>query len=133
MAGELGVPNQPVDFPDTDRLDRVLAVIDAEAGLEFDRVLLDLIFYQENQFLRLQQRPKVQNLEIGAEVPPVRVVEIDVVLPAHPLAVPHIVTEVFQLILGVHVRRQHWLFRLTTGCRGSRCAPKVSVSTVKGI
>ena len=29
--------------------------------------------------------------------------EIDVVLPAHPLAFPHVVPEVLQLILGVHI------------------------------
>ena len=39
VAGELGVPDQPVDLPDADGLDETLAVINAEPGLEIDGIL----------------------------------------------------------------------------------------------
>ena len=43
VGGELGVPDQLLDFPDADGLQLVPAVIDAEAGLEVDGVLGDLV------------------------------------------------------------------------------------------
>ena len=57
MAGELGVTDQPVDLPDADGLDGILAVIHAEPGLEVDGVLADLVSDQEDQLLLLQQGP----------------------------------------------------------------------------
>ena len=119
------MPDQPVDLPDADGLDETLAVINAEPGLEIDGILADLIFDQEDQLLLLQQGPEAQNLEIGAEDPPVRVMEIDVVLPAHPLAFPHVVPEVLQLILGVHVRRQYGLVQVLEEISADRRVPGI--------
>ena len=51
------MPDQPVDLPDADGLDGILAVIHAEPGLEVDGVLADLVSDQEDQLLLRQQGP----------------------------------------------------------------------------
>ena len=119
MAGELGVPDQPVDLPDADGLDGILAVINAEPGLEIDGILADLIFDQEDQLLLLQQGPEVQDLEIGAEDPPVRRYSSSY--------------WEYTSAASTGLSRFWKKFRLTTGCRRSKGSPKVSVSTVKGM
>ena len=119
------MPDQPVDLPDADGLDGILAVIHTEPGLKVDGVLADLVSDQKDQLLLRQQGPQVQDLEIGAEGPPVRVMEIDVVLPAHPLAFPHIVPEVLQLILGVHIRRQYGLVQVLEEVSADHRVPEV--------
>ena len=55
VGGELSVPDQPVHLPDVNRPHWVAAVINAEPGLEVDRVLSKLIPNQEDQLLLFQQ------------------------------------------------------------------------------
>ena len=43
MGGQLGMPDQPVDLPHPQGLHRVLAVINAEALLEINGILLYLV------------------------------------------------------------------------------------------
>ena len=112
VGGELSVPDQPVHLPDVNRPHWVAAVINAEPGLEVDRVLSKLIPNQEDQLLLFQQLFKGQTLEMRAEDRPVGVVEVNVVFTPHPLAFAHTVVQVFQLVLGVYVRRQHRLFQV---------------------
>ena len=47
------------------------------------------------------------------------------VLPAHPLAFPHIVPEVFQLILGVHIRCQHGFLQVMEKIPADHRVPEV--------
>ena len=54
VAGELGVPDQLVDLPNADGLDRILTVIDPKPGLEIDGLLADLLSDQEDHLLLFQ-------------------------------------------------------------------------------
>ena len=47
------------------------------------------------------------------------------VLPAHPLAFPHVVPEVLQLILGVHIRRQYGLVQVLEEVSADHRVPEV--------
>ena len=112
VGGQLGVPDQPVQLPHAQGLHRVLAVVHPEPGLEVDGVLLLLVPDEEHQLLALQQGAQVQALQMGAEYRPVRVMQVDVVVPAHPLAGADAVVQVLQLVLGVHVPGQDGLFQV---------------------
>ncbi len=107
MTGQLGVPDHPLDLPDSDGLDGISAIVNAEARFEVNRVLGDLAANQKNDFFILQQRLHIEALEVGAERAPIGIVEINVVFPAHPLAFAHIIHQVLQFILRVHIRRQN--------------------------
>ena len=103
VGRQLGVPDQAVHLPDAHRAHRVTAVIDMEPCLKIDGILGKLVLDQENKLLFLQQFFEGQTLEMGAEGPPIRVVKVDMILPAHPLTLAHRVVQVLQLILGVHI------------------------------
>ena len=103
VGRQLGVPDQAVHLPDAHRAHRVTAVIDMEPSLKIDGILGKLVLDQENKLLFLQQFYEGQTLEMGAEGPPIRVVKVDMILPAHPLTLAHRVVQVLQLILGVHI------------------------------
>ena len=91
------MPDHPLDLPHADGFHGEGAVVDAEAFLEVDGVLADLVPDQEDDLLLLQQGAQVQALEMGAEGPPVGVVEINVVFPADVFAFAHIVHQILQL------------------------------------
>ena len=76
-----------------------------EPCLKIDGILGKLVLDQENKLLFLQQFFEGQTLEMGAEGPPIRVVKVDMILPAHPLTLAHRVVQVLQLILDVYKRQ----------------------------
>lgn len=100
VAGELGVPDKLVDLPHPHGFHGILAVVDAEARLEVDGVLGDLLTNEKDDLLLLQNLAQVPHLQVGAEGPPVGEVEVDVILPSHPLAFAHVVAQILQLVLG---------------------------------
>ena len=112
MGGQLSMPNHPGYLPDSHWLHTVLAVVDPKPLLKVDGILGDLFLDQEYQLLALQKRPKGQALEVGAEGPPIGIVEIDMVFPTDILALADIVVEILQLILGVDILRQNGVFQV---------------------
>ena len=85
------MPDQPGDLPNPNRLYREYAVIYAEALLEVDGVLGDLILDEKYQLFLFEQGPDIEHLQVSAKLSPIGIMQIDVVLPAHPLAFAHVI------------------------------------------
>ena len=112
VGGQLGMPDQAVDLPDADGSGLAAAVVNAEALLEIQGVVFDLIPDEEHELLLPQQLAHVEALQVRAEGLPVRIVEIDMVLPAHILASAHVVVEILQLVLGIDLRCENGLLQV---------------------
>ena len=106
------MPNQTVYFPHPHRLQGILAVVNPKPGLEINGVLRNLVFHQEHQLFAFQQRPQIQALQVGAEILPVGIMQIDMVFPANIFTLPNIIMQIFQLILAVNVMGQNWVFQI---------------------
>ena len=108
-------------------LERTGAVVDAEPLLEVDGVLAELVLNQEDQLFVLEEGADVQNLEVGAELPPAGVGQIDVVLHGHVLAAAHVVPQVLQLILGKDVLCQNGFFQTFEEIPANNCIFRVDI------
>ena len=80
-----------MDLRHPHRLGGILAVVDAEPRPEVDGVLLNFLSDEEHQLFALQQGPQAPALQIGAELSPVGIVQIDMVFMPDTRAVPDVV------------------------------------------
>ena len=110
MRGKLCMPDQFVDFTYLYRFHRVFTIINMKTFLKINWILTNFIFNKKNKFFFLQQFPKIQTLEICAKSKPVRIMKINMIFPADPLAFPYRIIQIFQLILGEYIRRKDRLF-----------------------
>ena len=86
VVRQLHVPNQPVHFSNPHRPEGIDAVVNPKALFKIYGVLADLILHQEHQLPVCQKFPEVQHLQIGAELRPAGIVQVNMVFPAYMLA-----------------------------------------------